>query len=45
MIHVDGQDLKLEAYKTSGELFDAFSLKKTNRDQAAAFTDLNTAKK
>ncbi|WP_316834814.1 metallophosphoesterase family protein [Pedobacter nutrimenti] len=45
LIHIDGQHLKFEAYKASGQLFDAFSLKKTNRDQAAAFTDLNTAEK
>ncbi|GGE59087.1 purple acid phosphatase family protein [Pedobacter psychrotolerans] len=45
VIHVDGGKLKFEAYKTSGELFDAFSLQKTNRDHAAAFTDLNPALK
>ena len=44
-IHIDGQHLKFEAYKTSGELFDAFSLKKTSRDHAAEFTDLNPAAK
>ena len=44
-IHIDGQHLKFEAYKTSGELFDAFSLKKTSRDYAAEFTDLNPAAK
>jgi len=44
VIHVDGANLKFEAYKTSGELFDAFSLKKADRDHAAAFTDLNPAK-
>ncbi|MBB5635181.1 hypothetical protein HDF26_002093 [Pedobacter cryoconitis] len=45
LIHIDHQDLKFEAYKTSGELFDAFSLKKISKDQAAVFTDLNPAKK
>ena len=44
-IRVDGQNLKFEAYKTSGELFDAFSLKKTSRDRAAEFKDLNPAAK
>lgn len=43
LIHIDGQDLKFEAYKTSGELFDAFSLKKTSKDAAAVFTELNPA--
>lgn len=42
-IHVDGANLKFEAYKTSGELFDAFSLKKTTRDRAAEFTNRNPA--
>jgi hypothetical protein len=41
VIHVDGAQLKFEAYKTSGELFDAFSLKKPNRDHSAEFTDMN----
>ncbi|MCX2582770.1 purple acid phosphatase family protein [Pedobacter sp. MR22-3] len=45
VIHVDGDKLKFEAYKTSGELFDAFSLQKTSRNRAAAFTDLNPALK
>jgi len=45
VIHVDGGKLKFEAYKTSGELFDAFSLQKRSRDHAAAFTDLNPALK
>ncbi|NTE05093.1 metallophosphoesterase family protein [Agrobacterium tumefaciens] len=43
VIHVDGGKLKFEAYKTSGELFDAFSLQKRSRDHAAVFTDLNPA--
>jgi len=42
-IQIDGQNLKFEAYKTSGELFDAFSLKKTSPDRAAEFKDLNPA--
>lgn len=45
VIHVDGGNLKFQAYKTSGELFDAFSLKKINREKAAEFTDLNPAAK
>ena len=45
VIHVDGGKLKFEAYKASGELFDAFSLQKRSRDHAAAFTDLNPALK
>lgn len=45
VIHVDGGKLKFEAYKTSGELFDAFSLKKSGRDNAAEFTDMNPAAK
>lgn len=45
VIHVDGDKLKFQAYKTSGELFDAFSLQKTSRNRAAAFTDLNPALK
>ncbi|WP_367868299.1 fibronectin type III domain-containing protein [Pedobacter sp. WC2423] len=45
VIHVDGGNLKFEAYKTSGELFDAFSLKKSSRDHAAEFTDMNPAAK
>lgn len=45
LIHVDGQDLKFEAYKASGDLFDAFSLKKKNNDEAAVFTDLNPSVK
>ena len=45
VIHVDGGNLKFEAYKTSGELFDAFSLKKSSRDIAAEFTDMNPAVK
>lgn len=45
VIHVDGKNLKFEAYKTSGELFDAFSLKKSSRDHAAEFTDMNPAVK
>lgn len=43
LIHIDGEHLKFEAYKTTGELFDAFSLKKISKDQAAEFTDLNPA--
>lgn len=45
VIHVDGENLKFEAYKTTGELFDAFSLKKSSRDHAAEFTDMNPAAK
>lgn len=45
VIHVDGGKLKFEAYKTSGELFDAFSLKKSSKDAAAEFTDMNPAGK
>lgn len=45
VIHVDKENLKFEAYKTSGELFDAFSLKKTTKDRAAEFTDMNPASK
>lgn len=45
VIHVDGGKLKFEAYKTSGELFDAFSLKKSGRENAAEFTDMNPAAK
>jgi hypothetical protein len=45
VIHVDGNKLKFEAYKTSGETFDAFSLKKMSRDRAAEFTDMNPAGK
>jgi len=45
VIHVDGGNLKFAAYKTSGELFDAFSLKKLSRDHAAEFTDMNPAVK
>lgn len=43
LIHINGGELKFEAYKTSGELFDAFSLQKISKDQAAEFTDLNPA--
>lgn len=45
VIHVDGEKLKFEAYKTSGELFDAFSLKKSSKNKAAEFTDMNPAAK
>jgi len=45
VIHVDAGKLKFEAYKTSGELFDAFSLKKSSKNQAAEFTDMNPAAK
>ncbi|TKC64992.1 metallophosphoesterase family protein [Pedobacter hiemivivus] len=45
VIHVEGGKLKFEAYKTSGELFDAFSLKKSSKDKAAEFTDMNPASK
>lgn len=45
VIHVDGGKLKFEAYKTSGELFDAFSLKKSSKNKAAEFTDMNPAAK
>lgn len=41
LIHVDGHNLKFEAYKASGELYDAFSLKKKNKNVAAVFTELN----
>lgn len=41
IIRVNGQDLNFEAYKTSGALFDAFSLKKKSRTEAAVFTELN----
>jgi len=45
LVHINGEELKFEAYKTSGELFDAFSLKKENRNQAAVFTELNPSSK
>lgn len=45
VIHIDGKNLKFEAYKTSGELFDAFFLKKFSREDAAEFTDMNPAAK
>ncbi|SDL93137.1 Calcineurin-like phosphoesterase [Pedobacter sp. ok626] len=45
VIHVEGGKLKFEAYKTSGELFDAFSLKKSSKNKAAEFTDMNPAAK
>ncbi|SFF35567.1 Calcineurin-like phosphoesterase [Pedobacter antarcticus] len=45
VIHIDGKNLKFEAYKTSGDLFDAFSLKKSSRETAAEFTDMNPAAK
>lgn len=45
VIHIDGKNLKFEAYKTSGELFDAFFLKKSSREDAAEFTDMNPAAK
>jgi hypothetical protein len=41
IIRVNGEELNFEAYKTSGALFDAFSLKKKSRTEAAVFTELN----
>jgi hypothetical protein len=40
IISVDHDKLIYTAYKASGEIFDSFSLKKTNKDKAAIFTDL-----
>lgn len=40
IISVDNDKLIYTAYKASGEVFDSFSLKKTNKDKAAVFTDL-----
>ncbi|WP_207421364.1 purple acid phosphatase family protein [Desertivirga brevis] len=45
VIHIDGNDLKFEAYKASGQLFDSFSLKKSNQNEPARFTDFNPNKK
>ncbi|NRF40076.1 metallophosphoesterase family protein [Pedobacter foliorum] len=40
IISVDNDKLVYTAYKASGEVFDSFSLKKTNKEKAAVFTDL-----
>jgi acid phosphatase type 7 len=40
IISVDGENLTYTAYKASGEIFDAFKLKKVSKDKAAVFTDL-----
>lgn len=40
IISVDHDKLIYTAYKASGEIFDSFSLKKTNKDKAAIFADL-----
>lgn len=45
IINVNGENLTYTAYKASGEVFDSFKLKKTSRDKAAVFTDLNKTKK
>lgn len=39
VVDVNGKTLNFKAYKASGELFDAFMLKKNNKDSAAVFTD------
>ncbi len=41
IISVDNNELLYTAYKASGEVFDSFKLKKTSKDKAAVFTDLN----
>jgi hypothetical protein len=40
IISVDHDKLIYTAYKASGEVFDSFSLKKTNKGKPAVFTDL-----
>ncbi|WP_442590037.1 fibronectin type III domain-containing protein [Pedobacter sp. AW31-3R] len=45
IISVDHGVLTYTAYKASGEVFDSFKLKKTSKDKAAEFTDLNKQKK
>ena len=45
IISIDHENLTYTAYKASGEVFDSFKLKKVLKDKAAAFTDLNKAKK
>ncbi|TBO40589.1 purple acid phosphatase family protein [Pedobacter kyonggii] len=42
IISVDHDVLTYTAYKASGEVFDAFKLKKKSKDRAAEFTDLRT---
>ena len=45
IINVDGENLTYTAYKATVEVFDSFKLKKTSKDKAAVFTDLNKQKK
>lgn len=44
IISVDNENLTYTAYKASGEVFDAFKLKKKSKDKAAEFTDLRKVK-
>lgn len=44
IISVDGETLNYTAYKASGEVFDAFKLKKKSKNSAADFTDLRKTK-